>query len=606
MRRVLARADARAVVRIASDLERWLDGNLAQEVRARVLWALETDLPPRLETEAWLAAARLGIDEGELESSLECAVRAVERARALGDASLVVQTIVQLAFVQLHSGRDDDARASAAEAVALAATTDDWTQGRAHYAAAGTAADVATALESAEVAAAFFERTGDATSAGSVWGFVGYTAHLEGDLALAERLFTRALAVAAVSESGTWRAYLASNLGVVAVEAGDFDSARQRFAETLALCRAGGLRRLVFEPLAALAVIAAETDDLEGAAELAGAAAATRLEPLNAIDDRLEARLQAAKQAPGWDAAFTAGTRLSFPDAIELGLAAAQPQDGRAVADAVGQRLHPLSSTHAVDLPDTDVPRLGDRHVDHRAGAQARRADQPEQRDRVAVALRADRPARGRAALAGTGDGHRRALDHPPRLQRREAHAVARGLEAQPDRVDRRLARERPRLVDDDRDRDLVHVALGAGEAEDERARLVEAEDRRHEAVGRGRGAEVLLDAPADAAEDVENRPLGCRATAGAGAAGQAAGELVAPAREQHRHALLAPRRLVRQVHDQPRPDARRRLHAREIARHARRGWRVAAPVDRGGDGRQRVVDLDHLLQRRRDVAGQV
>ena len=168
---------------------------------------------------------------------------------------------------------------------------------------------------------------------GSVWGFVGYTAHLEGDLALAERLFTRALAVprpSARAGTSTWplpRQQPRRGRG----GDGSFTPRGSASPFSSTSVAPAGCARLVFEPLAALAVIAAETDDPEGAANIAGAAAATRLEPPNAIDDRLEARLQAAKQAPGWDATDSRPTpRLASPDApSNWGSAAAQPQEGR-------------------------------------------------------------------------------------------------------------------------------------------------------------------------------------------------------------------------------------------------------------------------------------
>ena len=86
VRRILAPADARAVVRIASDLERWLDGNLAQEVRARVLSGTGNRRPPRLETEAWLAAGQAGAStRGSSEAGSNVRCGRMKRRRALGD-----------------------------------------------------------------------------------------------------------------------------------------------------------------------------------------------------------------------------------------------------------------------------------------------------------------------------------------------------------------------------------------------------------------------------------------------------------------------------------------------------------------------------------------
>jgi hypothetical protein len=105
------------------------------------------------------------------------------------------------------------------------------------------------------------------------------------------------------------------------------ETAAPRYAATLVLCRDHGLRKSVYETLAALGAIAAPTATQHAPHSLLAPAkppaSDTHQQPL---DHRLHQAILAAKpqcEQAAWDEAYAAGAQLGLDAAIDLGLTAA-------------------------------------------------------------------------------------------------------------------------------------------------------------------------------------------------------------------------------------------------------------------------------------------
>ena len=284
-------------------------------------------LSPLVEAEGLQAAAHLGVYQTQLQDSLDCALHAVKLYRSAGDPVHVAGGLIELAYLQLHADDREAAQVTAAEAVTVAAQTDDLTLGSAYAVAAAAAADLATAKQIAAKAAPLLERAGDLRTLLGLWDTLGWFGLIEGALNEADQLFERALVLQKQTESPIDYAFTIGNRGHVAREQGDLDIAAIRYAATLALCRNHGLRKPVYETLAGLGAIAAAKGDATRAAQLAGACEATRFgHPLTPLDHRIHQAILAAKPQcaeAAWDEAYAAGAQLGLDAAIELGLKAA-------------------------------------------------------------------------------------------------------------------------------------------------------------------------------------------------------------------------------------------------------------------------------------------
>lgn len=341
------------VVRIAAALEFWwVHGGRSGEGRTWItdgLAAAEGKLSPLVEADGLRVAAHLGVDrepaldlaqqgaaearagevlQAQLQDSLDCALAAVTLYRPGGDAVHIAHGLIQLAYLQLHADDREAAQVTAAEAISIAAQSeDDLTLGDAYKVSAEAAADFATARQIAAEAAPRLERAGDLRALTSLWDGLGWRALIEGALTEADLLFERALELQKQTGSPVDYAYTIGNRGHVAREQGDLVTAATHFATTLVLCRAHGVRRPVYETLAGLGAVAAARGDVQRAAQLAGACDATRFgQPLTALDHRMRDTILAAKRRsddPVWSAAYAAGSQLGIEAAIDLGLTTA-------------------------------------------------------------------------------------------------------------------------------------------------------------------------------------------------------------------------------------------------------------------------------------------
>ena len=141
----------------------------------------------------------------------------------------------------------------------------------------------------------------------------------------------------ASSSGGRWRSWKGStirisgcsyggNSALASLLTGEIDEARRAFRDELRLCRELRFLPFVDEGLQGLAAVAAaEDNDLERAARLAGAADAHRYgAPVHPVETRVDSTFiepaRSRSDADAWDEAFQAGAGLSFEQAIAYAL----------------------------------------------------------------------------------------------------------------------------------------------------------------------------------------------------------------------------------------------------------------------------------------------
>jgi predicted ATPase/DNA-binding SARP family transcriptional activator len=336
LRRALARdqraGNAERVLRLATALEFWwLDRVLWSEGRRWIEDALATatpDLPIRPRAEGLRVSARLYARQVDLQPAHDRAREALRLHRALTEPASVSQCLAMLAVVH-HMRREHEAAHEAAlEAVDLGRRADPWTLAMALGAQATIARDLVAARESTDEAAALFEQRGDARSLAWLWRNLGSAALAAGELETASQLFQRALEQSRKIDDRIESVLSLANYAIVAVERQQDATAVAAIREVLASCRAYGLRRPARRALVGLAVVATRGGDAERAAGLLGAASAVAFgQPLPRVEQRL---LSAATELagshdadPAWGLAHAAGQRLSFEEAIDLGVATA-------------------------------------------------------------------------------------------------------------------------------------------------------------------------------------------------------------------------------------------------------------------------------------------
>ncbi|HET6954013.1 MAG TPA: BTAD domain-containing putative transcriptional regulator [Acidimicrobiales bacterium] len=158
---------------------------------------------------------------------------------------------------------------------------------------------------------------------------LGQTARRDGDLDTAERHLQRVLDHIRLTglETGVADALILSELGFIAEQRGDADTARNLHSDCLAVARKIGDPRTIALALEGLAGAEALAGDPEHAAQLLGAATATRaaagapLPPAERFDtDRITTRVRASLSDSALTAALQRGTELAHSDIQLAGL----------------------------------------------------------------------------------------------------------------------------------------------------------------------------------------------------------------------------------------------------------------------------------------------
>ena len=189
---------------------------------------------------------------------------------------------------------------------------------------------------------------------------VGIMARYQGDYERAAALHAQGLSL--VREVGdTWTiGYALSRLGFVFVHQSDYGRAAASFTESLPLSRETGSRWISADCLEGLARIASAKGQCEHAARLFGAAEVQRetvgwnlSPPDQPYHDRSMASARAGLEEAAFAAAWAEGRTMTLEQAVEYGLASAEP------AKPVGQR-HPVKGLDADPLTprEREVARL--------------------------------------------------------------------------------------------------------------------------------------------------------------------------------------------------------------------------------------------------------
>jgi hypothetical protein len=175
-----------------------------------------------------------------------------------------------------------------------------------------------------EQAAAAMRKIGAARSLAALYNTSAYNAIRTGSHERAGPFLEHADARARELGDQAMLGGVCGNAGLAALFTGDHHAARAAFEEQLRICSELVIPWLASEGLAGLSAVATRHSDLDRAARLLGAATAHG--PIGDADviDRLERDYFApARELQGerrWREAHTAGTELSFAEAIELAL----------------------------------------------------------------------------------------------------------------------------------------------------------------------------------------------------------------------------------------------------------------------------------------------
>jgi predicted ATPase/class 3 adenylate cyclase len=305
--RSLSRADPSAL-RLSASLGQYafLRNRLGEIAHWCIDAAAIAHAPPWLRARALNQAGFALVVMGAPDGGQALVQDALELARESGDRSVIVETLLMAADLQLEASRDADARPLADEALELArASRDDAMVGRALVVSARAGRARLGADEIAErfsQALAIFERLGDQRQVGRVMLTQAYLWLEAGELDAAEREAERCLTLA----EGLGHTIGAAVVRIVqvftAIERGDLERAGELLDASMATARECGYQALLGYCLAAEAVLAARRGEHRRAGEILGAldgasgvlggegAAAIRLR-LEALRGELGARL---------------------------------------------------------------------------------------------------------------------------------------------------------------------------------------------------------------------------------------------------------------------------------------------------------------------------
>jgi predicted ATPase/DNA-binding CsgD family transcriptional regulator len=315
----------------------WLDSFLALEAPG---------VPAGVRGAAMVVRAQLALSSDP--AAAEPLVRAgLELCREAGDEFWTAVALNLLTEIALHTGRTDEASASANEALAIAqAAGDGWNEGYAlgtRAALAGLAGKLREAEQLAGASLAVMRRIDQQWGAARALLGLGDLARLRGHPGEAHGRYVEALPILQEVGARPEIARCLAGLGRVALDLGATGQARQHLAGSLQLSQATGSRIGVARGLEAFAALAVHEHRPELAVQLAGAAAALRetvgLPPLSGA--RTERYLSPARRLG--DAAvarlWARGLALSSEEAVAMALEdlswAAAPDAGHRTLTAV-------------------------------------------------------------------------------------------------------------------------------------------------------------------------------------------------------------------------------------------------------------------------------
>jgi predicted ATPase/DNA-binding CsgD family transcriptional regulator len=272
----------------------WLAREDASQARERLetilrLIAQATPGPtlPRVLHGAALIAEKLG-DYATCRSLLQ---QGVDLARQLDDRRGLATLLDSLGRQLFIEGRLADARAALDESHAILSPLDD----RIALARLLSHLGFLELLEGRPAEArAIFERglaladaAGDQHRVAEFMDNLGNTFEAQGDQEAAAQMFQRAIAIWRELGQGHWLAMALNNLGKVEVRRGELESARGSLLEALSLAHRIGNRRRMAYTLAAVAALASAEGDVDWAASMQAASAASIAEIGAAAPPRL-------------------------------------------------------------------------------------------------------------------------------------------------------------------------------------------------------------------------------------------------------------------------------------------------------------------------------
>jgi hypothetical protein len=293
---------------------RWLQAALA----------LAADGVPVSVRAAGLAALAESVAEPvTIEEAVAAARESLALAHSIGDVGCSAVATLALAYAALNIHRTEDGYRHASEAEALARKVGDETIERE---ARRTRALLAPTLDEAltlggQVAAAY-RRAGSHRRLAMFQTSLTYTALFHHDLAAARRVDAEAFETAEALGDPVVLCYACGNHGLVTLLSGAVDAAERAFSRELELADRYRYERLLYEPIAGLALVAAARGEDAAAARLLGAAETTgsdRHDPVIAawLDDRVFAPARARLGERAWEAAHAAGAALTPREAID-------------------------------------------------------------------------------------------------------------------------------------------------------------------------------------------------------------------------------------------------------------------------------------------------
>jgi predicted ATPase/DNA-binding CsgD family transcriptional regulator len=342
----------------------------------RAFLALDSPaVPARVQGAATVVRAQLSLpsDPG---LALTLAADGLKLCREAADGYWTAVALNLLSEVALHTGRIDDAAASADEALSLAqAAGDGWNEGyalgtRAAIAARRGKLREAEQLATASVAA--MQRIDQQWGAARALLGLGDLARFRGHPGEAHGWYVEALAILREIGARPEVARCLAGLGRVAMDLGAIGQARRHLTRSLRLSHATGARIGVARGLEAFAALAGHEGRPELAVQLAAASAALRekagLPPVpgariesylaparRVLGDAAVARLWAAGLATPSEAAVTLALDQPAPAAGAVALDQPAPAAPAAVPDGDGPELSAVSGYEVASAPPSSL-----------------------------------------------------------------------------------------------------------------------------------------------------------------------------------------------------------------------------------------------------------